>query len=137
MTFHRSKGTEADYTILLDVSEGEYGVPSLIQDDELLHLVLPRPEVFPYAEERRLFYVAMTRAIRGVFILFEKGNPSPYIDELVEVSPEGVRFETPAGVALQPCARCRMGFMVSRTSRAGKAFLGCDRFPVCEHTNSL
>ncbi|MEJ6785608.1 UvrD-helicase domain-containing protein [Aminobacter sp. Piv2-1] len=53
LSFHRAKGLEADYTILLDVSEGDYGVPSRIEDDELLNLVMPRPEAFEYAEERR------------------------------------------------------------------------------------
>ena len=60
-SFHRSKGLEADYTILLDISEGDYGVPSRVEDDELLNLVIPNPETFAYAEERRLFYVALTR----------------------------------------------------------------------------
>ncbi len=43
LSFHRAKGLEADYTILLDVSEGDYGVPSQIEDDELPNLVMPRP----------------------------------------------------------------------------------------------
>lgn len=47
----------------------EYGVPSRIEDDELRNLVMPQPETFEYAEERRLFYVALTRASRGVFLL--------------------------------------------------------------------
>jgi DNA helicase-4 len=50
LSFHRAKGLEADYTILLDVSEGDYGVPSRIEDDELLNLVMPRPETFEFAE---------------------------------------------------------------------------------------
>ena len=75
LSFHRAKGLEADYTILLDVSEGDYGVPSRIEDDELLNLVMPRPEMFEYAEERRLFYVALTRASRGVFMLTNSREP--------------------------------------------------------------
>src|SRR3546814_4251763 len=65
LSFHRYKGLEADYTVLLDVSEGDYGVPSRIEDDELLNLVIPQPENYAYAEEGRLFYVALTRASRG------------------------------------------------------------------------
>ena len=42
LSFHRAKGLEADYSILLDVSEGDYGVPSQIEDDELLNLVEDR-----------------------------------------------------------------------------------------------
>lgn len=55
LSFHRAKGLEADYTILLDVSEGDYGVPSRIEDDELLNLAMPRPETFEFAEERPSF----------------------------------------------------------------------------------
>ncbi|WP_287181033.1 hypothetical protein [Mesorhizobium sp.] len=49
------------------VSEGDYGVLSRIEDDELLNLVIPQPETFAYAEERRLFCVALTRASLGVY----------------------------------------------------------------------
>lgn len=94
LSFHRAKGLEADYTILLDVSEGDYGVPSQIEDDELLNLVMPRPETFEYAEERRLFYVALTRASRGVFLLTNSREPSRYIRELSEIAGDNLRFET-------------------------------------------
>lgn len=94
LSFHRAKGLEADYTILLDVSEGDYGVPSRIEDDELLNLVMPRPETFEYAEERRLFYVALPRASRGVFLLANSREPSRYISELSEIAGDNLRFET-------------------------------------------
>jgi len=94
LSFHRAKGLEADYTILLDVSEGDYGVPSRIEDDELLNLVIPKPESFAYAEERRLFYVALTRASRGVYMITNSRAPSRYISELCEIAGDEVRFET-------------------------------------------
>lgn len=100
LSFHRSKGLEADYTIMLDVSEGDYGVPSRIEDDELLNLVIPRPETFEYAEERRLFYVALTRASRGTFLLYSRFEPSRYIGELREIAGEDIHFETIDGVAI-------------------------------------
>ncbi|WP_088311475.1 UvrD-helicase domain-containing protein [Novosphingobium sp. B 225] len=103
LSFHRAKGLEADYTILLDVSEGDYGVPSRIEDDELLNLVIPRPETYSYAEERRLFYVALTRASRGTFLLANDRKPSRYIRELCEIAGENVRFETVEGGPQAPC----------------------------------
>src|SRR5690606_33446583 len=112
MSFHRSKGLEADYTILLDISEGDYGVPSRIEDDELLNLVIPRPETYPYAEERRLFYVALTRASRGVFLLANARQPSHYIRELSEVAGDGIRFEALDGKPLHQCPSCRVGQLV-------------------------
>ncbi len=135
LSFHRAKGLEADYTILLDVSEGDYGVPSRIEDDELLHLVIPDPETFPYAEERRLFYVAMTRASRGAFLLTNQDQQSRYIDELCEIAGDDIRFETVDGQALRQCPKCHSGHLVRRRSKSHGAFLGCSRFPECKHTS--
>lgn len=133
-SFHRSKGLEADYTILLDVSEDDYGVPSRVEDDELLNLVIPRPEQFPYAEERRLFYVALTRASRGVFILYNRAQPSRYIRELYDISGDDVRFEAVDGSEIHVCRSCLVGEMVERPGRDKKPFLGCSQFPNCKHT---
>lgn len=134
MSFHRAKGLEADYTILLDVSEGDYGVPSRIEDDELLNLVMPRPETFEYAEERRLFYVALTRASRGVFLLTNSREPSRYISELSEIAGENLRFETIDGEPIRQCPACHVGQLVERKGSNKRRFLGCNRFPECDHT---
>lgn len=136
-SFHRAKGLEADYTILLDVSEGDYGVPSRIEDDELLHLVIPEPETFPYAEERRLFYVALTRASRGVFLLTNAEQHSRYIDELCDIAGREVRFEGEDGQALPACPKCSAGYLVERRSKNRSSFLGCSRYPECRHTSAV
>jgi len=133
LSFHRSKGLEADYTILLDVSEGDYGVPSRIEDDELLNLVIPRPEAFPYAEERRLFYVALTRASRGTFLIYNRLKPSPYIAELRDIAGDDLRFETVDGARLQQCPKCVVGRLVERTTEDGTAVTSCSRHPSCAY----
>ncbi|MCF1449903.1 AAA family ATPase [Agrobacterium vitis] len=135
-SFHRAKGLEADYTVLLDVSEGDYGVPSRIEDDELLNLVMPRPETFEFAEERRLFYVALTRASRGVFLLTSNREPSRYICELSEIAGDDLRFETVEGGALNQCPTCRVGQLVERNGRNDSRFWGCNQYPTCKHTQS-
>ncbi|ANM13537.1 UvrD-helicase domain-containing protein [Rhizobium sp. N324] len=134
LSFHRAKGLEADYTILLDVSEGDYGVPSRIEDDELLNLVMPRPETFEFAEERRLFYVALTRASRGVFLLTNSREPSRYIRELSEIAGDNLRFESIDGEPLHQCPKCRIGQLVERKGRDNGGFLGCNQYPECDHT---
>lgn len=134
LSFHRAKGLEADYTVLLDVSEGDYGVPSRIEDDELLNLVIPRPETFDYAEERRLFYVALTRASRGVYLLTNRRQPSRYIRELCEIAGDEIRFETIDGTLLSQCPVCLVGQMVEKRNRDGVAFSGCNQFPECKHS---
>ena len=61
-TVHAAKGGEADYVLVLDLKDGRWGFPSQVEGDPLLELVLPPvlDEAYPFAEERRLFYVAMT-----------------------------------------------------------------------------
>ena len=61
LTVHKSKGLEADYVILLQCNKDTYGFPSLVSDDPSLQYVLTASDHFPYGEERRLFYVAITR----------------------------------------------------------------------------
>ena len=134
LSFHRSKGLEADYTILLDVSEGDYGVPSRIEEDELLNLVIPRPETFQYAEERRLFYVALTRASRGTYLLYNQQKPSRYIKELCEIAGADVRFESVTGKSLRQCPICVAGQLVERAGPNDSTFLGCTGYPSCRHT---
>jgi DNA helicase-4 len=83
LTAHRSKGLEADHVVILKAVRGRMGFPSEIVDDSLLDLVLPEPERFEHAEERRLFYVALTRARHSVTILADRETPSAFATELL------------------------------------------------------
>ncbi|MGC4191705.1 MAG: UvrD-helicase domain-containing protein [Thermomicrobiales bacterium] len=80
-TVHRAKGMEADYVVLLRVTDGFNGFPAEIEDDPVLRLFTAVPDSFPNAEERRLFYVAITRARRRVYITTFSGQHSRFIDE--------------------------------------------------------
>lgn len=84
MTIHGSKGLEADYVFLLNCNSGLYGFPSLISDDPVLDYVLSDPEHFEYAEERRVFYVGITRAKVHTVVLYNKDTPSPFVTEMNE-----------------------------------------------------
>lgn len=83
LSVHSAKGLEADHVILINCNQGAYGFPSLIEDDPILDFVLSRSEQYPFAEERRLFYVAMTRAKKGMYVLYDKKRPSPFIGEFL------------------------------------------------------
>lgn len=85
MSVHGAKGLEADNVILINCNEGIYGFPSLVEDDPILGYVLSEEDQFEYAEERRLFYVALTRARRHLHILFNGDKPSPFVRELTDV----------------------------------------------------
>ena len=133
MTAHGSKGLEADYVVVLGMYSGKYGFPSEIDDDPLLDLVLAEPEAHPNAEERRLFYVAVTRARRGVYLVIDAGTPSAFVEELMkggyDVEVHGKRPERDI-----PCPKCIHGRMQRRRSaKDGGIFYGCSHWPYCEY----
>lgn len=92
LTVHKSKGLEADYVILLQCNKDTYGFPSLVSDDPVLNYVLTKNDQFPYGEERRLFYVAITRAKIKTLVLYDKRFPSVFVDEFLH--PEKVSEES-------------------------------------------
>ncbi|WDU48467.1 UvrD-helicase domain-containing protein [Taylorella equigenitalis] len=79
-TIHKSKGREADFVIILNVESGEMGLPSEKESEIELYA---SEENFPHAQERRVFYVALTRAREHVFIYYSKEKLSLFIEELL------------------------------------------------------
>lgn len=79
MTIHASKGQQADYVIVLGLQDGKEGFPAPARESIIEQALLPHPEDFPDAEERRLLYVALTRARHRVWLLYNKPNPSPFV----------------------------------------------------------
>ena len=61
-TAHRSKGLQADFVFIINNRASYMGFPSKVQNPPLIDLLLEKADTYPDAEERRLFYVAMTRA---------------------------------------------------------------------------
>ena len=82
LTVHSSKGLEADEVILMINDNPKMGFPSKVPDDPILRFVLSKLEEFPNAEERRLFYVATTRTRNRVYVVYNKEQPSSFIEEL-------------------------------------------------------
>ncbi|MFE0584324.1 DNA helicase IV [Pantoea vagans] len=85
MTIHASKGQQADYVILLGLQQGKEGFPAEVCESIIEQGLLPQPEAFPDAEERRLAYVALTRARQQVFLMFDKAAPSSFVDHFREL----------------------------------------------------
>lgn len=81
MTCHASKGKEADFVIIVNVDEGQF--PAKAKTMHLDDVLTLSDETFPDAEERRLFYVAMTRAREKVWIAYNAGGSS-FVKELLE-----------------------------------------------------
>lgn len=82
MTAHSSKGLGYDDVIIINGKNETYGFPSKIEDDPVLAFVVKGDRSIDYAEERRLFYVAMTRTKNRVFFVAPEKNPSEFLLEL-------------------------------------------------------
>ena len=82
LTAHSSKGLGYDNVIIVNARNEIYGFPSKIDDDPVMKYVIKDDLSIEYAEERRLFYVAMTRTKNRVFIVTPENHPSEFILEL-------------------------------------------------------
>lgn len=130
-TVHKAKGLEEDYVVVLDLKDDRRGFPSQIEDDPLLELVLPSAGegTYPFAEERRLFYVAMTRARRGVYLVTDPERPSAFVLELLRESGglQKIGEFPPTGPS---CPRCLSGHLVPSKTQKN---LRCSNYPYCRH----
>lgn len=83
MTVHRAKGLGFDNVIIINARNELYGFPSQIQEDPVLKYVVKDDYSIEYAEERRLFYVALTRTKNRVYIVAPEQHPSKFVTELI------------------------------------------------------
>lgn len=87
LTAHSSKGLGFDNVVIVNARNGTYGFPSKIEDDPVMKYVIKDDISIEYAEERRLFYVAMTRTKNRVYIIVPSEHPSEFILELIKDYP--------------------------------------------------
>lgn len=134
LSVHKSKGLEADNVILLNFRNDKLGFPNQIADDAVLQLVLAAQEPFAFAEERRLFYVALTRTKNRTFILTDNRKPSPFLKEFSES--KSVRFvslKNASDAENTACPVCKTGTLL-KIAHNGRFFVGCSNFPRCSFT---
>lgn len=84
LTIHRSKGLESDTVIILNCDNTTCGFPNKIEECSIIRKVFSAREI-PFAEERRLMYVALTRTKNEVYLLYNKKSPSIFIKELKKI----------------------------------------------------
>ena len=129
-TIHSSKGLEADVVCVVNMFPGILGFPSQMENDEILLLVLPNPELYPNAEERRLMYVAMTRAKKEVHLFSGNGfYSSDFIKELKKEfdqikSMQGEKDETESNERMCPTHKVKLQ---KRRGYRGP-FYGCPKY---------
>ena len=82
-SFHKSKGLEADYCILIGFFQGKSGFPNENRDDAVVEALLPSLDSYSHSEERRLLYVGLTRAKHKSYIIADPTSPSEFVSELL------------------------------------------------------
>ncbi len=129
-TIHSSKGLEADHVILLNLYRGRTGFPSEIVDDPLLSLVSPDAEPFENAEERRVMYVALTRARHTVTLMGSASKQSAFVTELLDDPEYGVVGSGASEQANHTCGECG-GHLVAFPTKDGRTWYRCEHADLC------
>lgn len=135
-TMHGSKGLEADYVILPRMVNKYSAFPSTIEDDRVLQIAMPSGDDYAFAEERRIFYVALTRARRSVTIFTVDRMVSPFVLELVKDLKLDVRSMDGEKSTLVKCPKCKTGTLKTIPGQYGD-FIGCTAFPKCKHKDKI
>jgi DNA helicase-4 len=136
-TVHAAKGLEADFVVIVGLEEGRNGFPADKPADAFAEMFLPPPEAYPFAEERRLLYVALTRARHRVYLLYDAVTHSPFIRELmsdgypIEEHELGGHFIQEV-LPVVRCPRCETGEIRPRAGEVGR-FYSCHRYPACRY----
>lgn len=131
MTVHKSKGLQAEYVFILNNTNRKYGFPSQIEDDPVLKLFSQNIEDFPFAEERRLFYVALTRARKSVYLMVENGCKSSFIREIEA----DYNLADPLGESVY-CPECKKGILELKSGPYSD-FYGCSNYPLCKYRKKV
>lgn len=133
LTVHKSKGTEADNVIILNLKNHLLGFPNKMTDDPILSLLMSDSEEYRYAEERRLFYVALTRTKNEVVVLMPS-DVSLFAEELL-IDNNYLVSDNQGSLHATNCPYCQTGKLVIRKNSATNGnFLGCSHYPICDQT---
>ena len=128
-TVHSAKGLEADFVIISDLNSDYPGFPSEIEDDPLLNLVLSNEDKFEDSEERRLLYVALTRAKNQTHLICNSISPSRFAIELSnEEYSVVVKGNADSG---KKCPACNDGIIIKKISNYGE-YYSCYNYPLCD-----
>lgn len=126
-SIHAAKGLEADYVVVMDLVQDIRGFPSTIEDDPVMRLVMPEKDLLQHGEERRLFYVALTRARRETHLISPVSAPSLFTLEMLR---DGLGVH----VGLDnfkngQCPSCKSGRIIVSPNTGGSY---CSNIPLCD-----
>ncbi len=132
LTVHKAKGLQAENVIILNMRNHLLGFPNQIIDDPILSLVLTEKDTYDFAEERRLFYVALTRTKNRTYLITPENNYSIFIKDImdkkdVEIKKIGIEDKEDYG-------KCECGGnLIVKLGRNGP-FLSCEHYPLHNFT---
>ena len=139
-TVHKSKGLEYDGVIICNLENYIAGFPNKMLDDPILSYVSLTKDDYLYEEERRLFYVALTRTKSKCMLLVPIMRPSIFVDELMEISNNTIVkhvIEDDERLHNPKCPRCSKGILIVRKNpNDNSEFVGCSNYPMCDFTYS-
>jgi len=161
LTVHRSKGLEADNVIIINARNSKSGFPNQIVDDPILNYLRDSSEEFEFAEERRLFYVALTRTRNYTYIIAPISGASRFLheisvqDEEFEIKDDDddaiennnnvldiyitknddAEFIENENASTLSCPACKVGTLVKRIGAEGKEFVSCSNYPIYNNSN--
>ena len=118
-SMHKAKGITRDIIIVINANSGSHGIPAVRGNEVVAEVLLAKLDDYPHAEERRLWYVAMTRAKEKTIIVSDAYRVSPFV---FEISPRL------AGAGVRVCPKCRRGIMQERRRKDGKIYYACSNF---------
>jgi len=144
MTVHRAKGLGFDNVIIINARNDFYGFPSQVQDDPVMKYVVKNDHSFEYAEERRLFYVALTRTKNRVYIIAPQQHPSQFVKELIDDYPNikvigKINTENINRASMKVCPICGYPLQLRYKPNYGLKLWLCSNEPeICDFmTNDL
>ena len=119
--------------MVLNCNAGKHGFPSELSDSQVLNLLLSNADHYENGEERRLFYVAMTRAKHQVYFFTNKFSPSKFITELEPTKENSTRIKCP------DCKTAEIVLKKTGIAKSGKTyhFYGCTNYQYgCDYTTT-
>ena len=145
-TSHKAKGLESDYVIVDYINQKDkFNFPSSFDDDPILSIITKeRNNWFSYAEERRIFYVSMTRGKNKCYMVYTKDKKSIFIDDLYnidKVQHKRILDITPSADViieidwLPDCPDCGGKLTIRKNSKTGEEFRWCLNYPLCRCTH--
>ena len=133
-TFHSAKGLETDYVIIIGLFRGVMGFPSFKRSPIIIDALLPRMDDFAFSEERRLFYIGLTRARKECRLVADMNSPSIFIEELMGDDFAGlisVKGDRNVGNDVYKCPVCNNGYLRLKHGSYGD-FYQCGNGNACE-----